>query len=37
MLGNFNYSNPTKLYFGDDAISFLGEELKGKSIREDER
>ena len=22
MLGNFNYSNPTKLYFGDDAISF---------------
>ncbi len=28
MLGNFSYSNPTKLYFGDDAISFLGEELK---------
>lgn len=28
MLGNFCYSNPTKLYFGDDAISFLGEELK---------
>ena len=34
MLGNFNYSNPTKLYFGDDAISFLGEELKnyGKKV-----
>ena len=28
MLGNFSYSNPTKLYFGDDAISFMGEELK---------
>lgn len=28
MLGNFSYSNPTKLYFGDNAISFLGEELK---------
>ena len=34
MLGNFSYSNPTKLYFGDDAISFLGEELKnyGKKV-----
>ena len=28
MLGNFAYSNPTKLYFGDDALSFLSEELK---------
>ena len=28
MLGNFSYSNPTKLYFGDDAISFLKDELK---------
>ena len=28
MLGSFVYSNPTKLYFGDNAISFLGEELK---------
>lgn len=28
MLGNFSYSNPTKLYFGDDALSFLHEELK---------
>ena len=27
MLGNFSYSNPTKLYFGDDALSFLKEEL----------
>ena len=34
MLGNFSYSNPTRLYFGDDAISFLGEELKnyGKKV-----
>ena len=28
MLGNFSYHNPTKLYFGDDALSFLNEELK---------
>ncbi len=28
MLGNFVYSNPTKLYFGDNAISFLSDELK---------
>jgi len=28
MLGSFVYSNPTKLYFGDNAISFLGEELR---------
>ncbi len=27
MTGNFVYSNPTKLYFGDNAISFLGTEL----------
>ena len=28
MLGNFSYSNPTKLYFGNDAQKNLGEELK---------
>lgn len=28
MLGNFSYSNPTKLYFGDDVQKNLGEELK---------
>ena len=28
MLGNFKYSNPTKLYFGDDALSFLPQELE---------
>ena len=28
MIGNFKYSNPTKLYFGDDSIKFLAEELK---------
>ncbi|MCH5304412.1 MAG: iron-containing alcohol dehydrogenase [Ruminococcus sp.] len=27
MLGNFSYSNPTKLYFGDDSLKFLNEEL----------
>lgn len=27
MLGNFSYCNPTKLYFGDNAISNLKEEL----------
>lgn len=27
MKGNFVYSNPTKLYFGDNAISFLKDEL----------
>ncbi len=34
MLGNFSYSNPTRLYFGDDAIAYLGEELKnyGKKV-----
>lgn len=28
MFGNFSYSNPTKLYFGDEAQRYLGEELK---------
>lgn len=27
MLGNFNYVNPTKLYFGQDALNNLNEEL----------
>ena len=27
MLGNFTYHNPTKLYFGENALSFLEEEL----------
>lgn len=27
MLGNFSYSNPTKLYFGEESLSFLNEEL----------
>lgn len=27
MLGNFNYCNPTKLYFGDDSLKFLNDEL----------
>ena len=27
MLGNFSYSNPTRLYFGENALEFLAEEL----------
>lgn len=27
MLGNFQYSNPTKLYFGEDSLDFLNQEL----------
>lgn len=29
MLGNFKYSNPTKLYFGEDSLNNLKEELAG--------
>lgn len=34
MLGNFKYCNPTKLYFGDESLEFLSDELKnyGKNI-----
>lgn len=28
MLGNFSYHNPTKLYFGDESLNFLKEELE---------
>ena len=27
MLGNFSYCNPTKLYFGDEALNYLNDEL----------
>lgn len=27
MLGNFAYCNPTKLYFGDESLNYLKEEL----------
>jgi len=35
MLGNFTYSNPTKLYFGNDSLKYLNEELKkyGKNVQ----
>ena len=35
MLGNFIYSNPTKLYFGDDSLKYLNEELPkyGKNVQ----
>lgn len=29
MIGNFTYSNPTKLYFGEKALDNLGKELEG--------
>jgi alcohol dehydrogenase YqhD (iron-dependent ADH family) len=29
MIGNFSYYNPTKLYFGDESLNFLKDELKG--------
>ena len=34
MLGNFNYCNPTKLYFGENSLDFLSDELAkyGKNI-----
>lgn len=34
MLGNFKYCNPTKLYFGDDTLKFLNDELPkfGKNV-----
>ena len=34
MLGNFTYCNPTKLYFGEDALNGLNEELHkyGKNV-----
>ena len=28
MQGNFSYHNPTKLYFGDESLSYLKDELK---------
>ena len=28
MLGSFSYHNPTKLYFGEDSLSYLKDELK---------
>ncbi len=34
MLGNFSYSNPTRLYFGEDSLYYLNEELAkyGKNV-----
>lgn len=35
MLGNFSYSNPTKLYFGEESLHYLNEELPkyGKTVQ----
>jgi len=35
MLGNFSYSNPTRLYFGEDSLDYLKEELSkyGKNVQ----
>ena len=27
MQGNFSYHNPTKLYFGDESLNYLKDEL----------
>ncbi len=34
MLGNFSYHNPTKLYFGENSLEYLKDELKnyGKNV-----
>lgn len=34
MLGNFKFSNSTKLYFGEDSLNYLNEELPkyGKNV-----
>ncbi|MDE6110613.1 MAG: iron-containing alcohol dehydrogenase, partial [Eubacterium sp.] len=34
MLGNFSYCNPTKLYFGDNSLNYLNDELPkyGKNV-----
>ena len=28
MKGNFSYNNPTKLYFGEESLKYLRDELK---------
>ena len=28
MQGNFSYHNPTKLYFGEESLNYLKDELK---------
>ena len=28
MLGNFSYHNPTKLYFGEESLNYLKDEMK---------
>lgn len=35
MLGNFCYANPTRLYFGEDSLQFLKDELRayGKTVQ----
>ena len=33
MLGNFTYSNPTRLHFGDQSLDFLADELKNFGSR----
>ncbi|QNM05317.1 iron-containing alcohol dehydrogenase [Qiania dongpingensis] len=35
MLGNFSYANPTKLYFGEDSLNYLNDELPkyGKNVQ----
>ena len=32
MLGNFSYCNPTKLYFGENSLSNLSDELRKEAL-----
>ena len=34
MLGNFSYNNATKLYFGDDSLKYLNDELPKDEVRQ---
>ena len=33
MLGNFIYSNPTKLYFGENSLTYLNDRSGGDIIK----
>ena len=32
MQGNFSYYNPTKLYFGDESLNYLKDELNTSGL-----
>ena len=37
MLGHFAFHHPTKLHFGEDALSKMGEELTNRDSKEIKR